>query len=64
MPSIQVVALATIGGARALHMEDKIGSLEAGKLADVIVDEEVIRQEAREYAKRIREFLAENQVVE
>ncbi len=28
------------------------------------VDEEVIRQEAREYAKRIREFLAENQVVD
>lgn len=27
-------------------------------------EEEVIRQEARENAKRIREFLAENQVVE
>ena len=110
MPSIQVVELATIGGARALHMEDKIGSLEAGKLADVIivetrspnmiplhdpysvlvystyamnvrhtivggdvlmqdrelltVDEEVIRQEARDYAKRIREFLAENPVAD
>lgn len=108
MPSIQVVELATMGGARALHMEDKIGSLEAGKLADVIVvetsspnmipvhdpyailvysayamnvrhtvvggdvlmedrelltvDEDAIRQEARDYAKRIHEFLLENPV--
>jgi len=32
-----VVSMATIGGAHALHMEKKIGSLEAGKLADIIV---------------------------
>jgi cytosine/adenosine deaminase-related metal-dependent hydrolase len=32
-----VVALATIGGARALHMEDRIGSLEPGKLADIVI---------------------------
>ncbi|ELV7515496.1 amidohydrolase family protein [Photobacterium damselae] len=32
-----VIEMATIGAARALHMEDKIGSLEVGKLADVIV---------------------------
>ncbi|SMY35163.1 amidohydrolase family protein [Photobacterium andalusiense] len=35
----QVIELATIGGARALHMEDKIGSLEVGKKADVIIVE-------------------------
>src|ERR1700687_4717098 len=32
-----VVEMATIEGARALHMEKEIGSLEAGKKADVIV---------------------------
>jgi 5-methylthioadenosine/S-adenosylhomocysteine deaminase len=37
MPAIDVVEMATRGGARALHMEDKIGSLEPGKLADFIV---------------------------
>lgn len=37
MPPVKVVAMATIGAARALHMEDKIGSLEVGKLADVII---------------------------
>jgi 5-methylthioadenosine/S-adenosylhomocysteine deaminase len=37
MPAIDVVEMATIGGARALHMEERIGSLEAGKLADLVV---------------------------
>ncbi|MGF1683082.1 amidohydrolase [Photobacterium minamisatsumaniensis] len=37
MPPIQVIEMATIGAARALHMEDTIGSLEIGKLADIIV---------------------------
>lgn len=37
MPPIKVIEMATIGSARALNMEDKIGSLEAGKLADIIV---------------------------
>ncbi len=31
------VYMATLGGARAINMQDKIGSLEAGKEADVIV---------------------------
>ena len=37
MPAVDVVEMATMGGARALHMEDRIGSLESGKLADLIV---------------------------
>jgi 5-methylthioadenosine/S-adenosylhomocysteine deaminase len=35
----QVIELATIGGARALHMDNTIGSLEIGKKADVIIVE-------------------------
>ena len=37
MHAVEVVEMATMGGARALHMEDRIGSLEVGKLADLIV---------------------------
>ncbi len=37
MPAAHVVEMATLGGARALHMEDRIGSLEPGKLADLIL---------------------------
>jgi 5-methylthioadenosine/S-adenosylhomocysteine deaminase len=36
-PARAVLRMATIGGAEALHMEERIGSLEAGKRADVIV---------------------------
>jgi 5-methylthioadenosine/S-adenosylhomocysteine deaminase len=32
-----VLEMATIGGARVLAMEDRIGSLEAGKRADVVI---------------------------
>ena len=37
LPAEQVVEMATIGGARALHLDKQIGSLEPAKKADVIV---------------------------
>ena len=37
MPALHVVELATRGGARALHREADLGTLEPGNLADVIV---------------------------
>lgn len=35
--AVQVFEMATIRGARALHMADSIGSIEAGKLADIVI---------------------------
>jgi 5-methylthioadenosine/S-adenosylhomocysteine deaminase len=37
LPAREVVRMATSSGARALHMEKEIGSLEAGKKADIII---------------------------
>ena len=37
VPAREALAMATIGGARALHMEKEIGSIETGKRADVIL---------------------------
>ena len=39
LPPIKAVEMATIGGARAIHREDELGSLEAGKLADIVIVE-------------------------
>src|SRR5579862_6942676 len=47
LPAIQVVEMATIGGARALHFDKQIGSLEAGKKADLIVVETGDRKSTR-----------------
>lgn len=37
MPALKVVEMATLGGARALHRENDLGSIEPGKLADLII---------------------------
>ena len=39
MPAKDIVAMATIGGARALGLDRKIGSLEPGKEADLVLVE-------------------------
>jgi cytosine/adenosine deaminase-related metal-dependent hydrolase len=37
MRPVEILEMATIGGARSLYMDDKIGSIEPGKLADIII---------------------------
>lgn len=37
LSAAEAFAMATIGGARALHMEDLIGSIESGKRADIVI---------------------------
>ncbi len=39
MPPVKVVEMATMGGARAIHREDELGSIEEGKLADIAIIE-------------------------
>lgn len=36
-PAQQILNFATVGGAKTVHMEDKLGSIEEGKFADLII---------------------------
>ncbi|MCA1591398.1 MAG: amidohydrolase [Acidobacteria bacterium] len=48
LPAEEAFALATIGGARALHLDKDIGSIETGKRADlVVVDLDALHQTPR-----------------
>lgn len=38
-PAIEILEMATIGGARVLNLQDKIGSIEEGKKADITIFE-------------------------
>jgi 5-methylthioadenosine/S-adenosylhomocysteine deaminase len=38
-PALQIVEMATIGGAKALNLQNTIGSIEAGKKADMVIIE-------------------------
>ena len=51
MPAEDVLSMATLGGAKALGMADQIGSLEEGKIADII-----ILDDGGLYAAPIRSF--------
>lgn len=37
MPAWQVLKMATIDGAKTLHLDNKVGTLEVGKLADIVI---------------------------
>ncbi len=37
LPAYDVIKMATVNGAKALNMEDKIGSIENGKQADLVI---------------------------
>ncbi|QZY55217.1 amidohydrolase [Crassaminicella profunda] len=39
LPAREIVEMATIGGAKALHLEKEIGSIEVGKKADLVIME-------------------------
>lgn len=39
LPASEIVEMATIGGARALNLQNKIGSIEKGKKADIVIVE-------------------------
>ena len=51
MPAKDVLEMATMGGARAIGMADQIGSLEVGKIADII-----ILDDGGLYASPVRNF--------
>ncbi len=55
MPAYEVLKMATINGAKALGLGDKIGTIEEGKIADLII----INLEEKPYARPYNNIFAE-----
>lgn len=57
IPPIEVISMATSGNAKLLHMDDRIGTIEPGKDADLIILEKDPTEDIRNTKTIERVFL-------